>query len=84
MSYTVYLSKNAEKELDKLPEHITIPIVIAINNLSKNPRPVGYIKLKGRNGYRIRVGNYRVLYEIIDQKLVVEIVSVGHRQDVYS
>jgi mRNA interferase RelE/StbE len=51
--------------------------------LGKNPRPVGYKKLKGRDGYRIRVANYRIIYEIIDQQLIVEVIALGHRKDIY-
>ncbi len=52
--------------------------------LSDNPRPYGYLKLKGREGYRIRVGDYRVLYSIFDAVLLVEIVKVGTRGNFYN
>ncbi|MGC4128484.1 MAG: type II toxin-antitoxin system RelE/ParE family toxin [Bergeyella sp.] len=81
--YTVTLSKKAQKNLDKLSDHIAEPILEAIGNLGNNPKPVGYKKLKGRNGYRIRVGNYRVIYEIFDDILLVDVVSLGHRKDIY-
>ncbi|WP_460694625.1 type II toxin-antitoxin system RelE family toxin [Mucilaginibacter puniceus] len=51
--------------------------------LSSDPRPNGYRKLKGRDGYRIRVGNYRVIYEIFDNILTVDIITLGHRKDIY-
>ena len=81
--YTVTLAKRAAKQLDKLPDNVVAPILSAIGTLSTNPRPLGYIKLKGRNGYRIRVGDYRIIYEIIDFLLVVDVVDLGHRRDVY-
>ena len=49
----------------------------------KNPRPQGYKKLKGRKGYRIRVGNYRVIYEIFDDILLIDVIDLGHRQEIY-
>ena len=59
--YSIDFSKKAQKKLDKLSDVIANPILSAIGNLSNNPRPQGYKKLKGRKGYRIRVGNYRVI-----------------------
>ena len=81
--YTVSLSKRAQKQLDKLSDSIAEPIFIAIDNLAKNPRPHGCKKLKGRDGYRIRIGDYRVIYEIIDQILLVDVIDLGHRKDIY-
>ena len=81
--YTVYLSKNAQKQLNKLSDNIARPIIEAISGLEQNPRPIRYKKLKGRDGYRIRVANYRIIYEIIDQKLIVEVITLGHRKDIY-
>ena len=69
--------------MDKLSDNITWPIIEAISGLEQNPRPVGYKKLKGRDGYRIRVANYRIIYEIIDQQLIVEVIALGHRKDIY-
>ena len=60
-----------------------MPILNAIEALEVNPRPAGYIKLKGRDGYRIRSGNYRIIYDIIDNKLIVDIITLGHRKDIY-
>jgi mRNA interferase RelE/StbE len=54
-----------------------------INQLAKNPRPQGCKKLKGRNGYRIRQGNYRIIYEIKDSILTVFILAAGHRKEIY-
>lgn len=81
--YSVYLTKTAIKNLDKLPDNIAEPIIVAIKKLEDNPRPPGYRKLKGRDGYRIRVGNYRVLYDIIDKTLIIEIITIGHRKNIY-
>lgn len=83
MAYILSFSRQAIKELEKINEPFYSNIKQAIINLSENPRPVGYIKLKGRDGYRIRIGNYRVIYEIFDDQLLIDIISVGHRKDIY-
>lgn len=82
-NYTVQLTKRAEKQLDKLDDHIAMPILDAIGNLAENPRPHGYKKLKGRDAYRIRIGSYRVIYEIFDCTLVIDVVDVGNRKNIY-
>ena len=81
--YIAVLSKKAQKQLDKISDNIADPIIYAILGLEENPRPVGFKKLKGRDGYRIRVGNYRIIYEIFDQQLLVDIITLGHRKDIY-
>jgi mRNA interferase RelE/StbE len=81
--YTVSLSRKAQKQLDKLSDKTAEPIFEAIQNLADNPRPYGYKKLKGRNGCRIRVGDYRVIYEIFDRVLLIDIINLGHRKDIY-
>ncbi|MCK4353595.1 type II toxin-antitoxin system RelE/ParE family toxin [candidate division WOR-3 bacterium] len=83
MLYAVYLKKSAEKELDRLPWEIHDRIVKRLISLRNNPRPLGTKKLLGREGYRIRVGNYRILYIINEEEKKVEIVSVAHRKEVY-
>lgn len=83
LNYTILISKKAQKQLDKLSDSIAEPILEAISELEKDPRPVGNKKLKGRDGYRIRIGNYRVIYDIFDTELVVDVIAVGHRKDIY-
>jgi len=85
MSYEVGFKPSALKEIRKLDANTQKVIVSEIELLIDNPRPDGCKKLKGeRNLYRIRVlGNYRVVYEILDRKLIVTVVKVGHRRDVY-
>jgi mRNA interferase RelE/StbE len=82
-NYTAVLSKKAQKQLDKLSDKIALPILEAIGYLEIIQRPHGYKKLKGRNGYRIRVGNYRIIYDIIDKELIVDVITLGHRKDIY-
>ncbi len=81
-AYTVQITKNVEKVLDRLPDRIVYPILERIADLANNPRPKGCKKLRGRNGYRFRQGNYRIIYEIFDSELVVVIIAVGHRKDI--
>jgi len=83
MAYTLSFSKQSIKELEKISEPYYSNIKQVIIDLTQNPRPHGYIKLKGRDGYRIRVGTYRVIYEIFDTELIIDIITIGHRKDVY-
>ncbi|WP_375416403.1 type II toxin-antitoxin system RelE/ParE family toxin [uncultured Hymenobacter sp.] len=82
--YRVEFSPQAAKQFKKLPLKIAQQVKTEIAMLSDNPRPYGYLKLKGREGYRIRVGDYRVLYSIFDAVLLVEIVKVGTRGNFYN
>jgi mRNA interferase RelE/StbE len=82
-NYTIVLSKKAQKQLDKLSDIIAEPIFVAISELKENPRPSGCKKLKGREGYRIRIGNYRVIYAIFDNELLIDVITLGHRKEIY-
>lgn len=83
IKYNITLSKKAQKNLDKLPDKIAVSILKEVLLLENNPRPFGYKKLKGRDAYRIRVGNYRIIYEIFDKELVIDVINLGHRKDIY-
>jgi mRNA interferase RelE/StbE len=83
MTYTLNFSKKALKELEKINDPFYSNVKEAIAHLTTNPRPQGYKKLKGRPGYRIRTGNYRIIYEIFDNILLVDVIDLGHRKDVY-
>ena len=83
MPYQVNLKPKVLKILATINEPYYSGIKRAIYNLGNNPRPFGHIKLKGINGYRIRVGNYRIIYEIIDAKVVINIINIGHRKNIY-
>jgi mRNA interferase RelE/StbE len=83
MSYRLDYLPSASRSIEKLPRSIQQRIVSRIEALSENPRPPGSVKLKGQNAYRVRVGDYRIVYTIEDQRLVVLIVDVGHRREVY-
>ena len=83
MAYAVILKRSAEKELALLPEVLHRRIATKLLQLENNPRPPGVQKLHGHDGYRIRIGDYRVLYLIDDQAKTVEITAIGHRREVY-
>ena len=82
-SYRLLIKPSASKEIEALPKQDRRRIVAKIMSLSDDPRPPGCEKLSGHDQYRMRQGNYRILYEIHDLDLVVVIVKVGHRRDVY-
>ncbi len=81
--YKIFISKTAQKALDKLPDSIAENLIKEIALLGDNPRPFGYKKLRGRNGFRIRKGNYRIIYEITDRILTVDVIAIGDRKDIY-
>lgn len=85
MSYTVLLEHKAESELKKLRDAALRRVDLKIQSLRENPRPKGVIKLKGKEqeGWRIRVGNYRILYLIDDDKKEIRIYRIKHRQEAY-
>ena len=84
VSYQIEWKRSAIKEVRKLPQQVISKIVVAVDGLALDPHPQGCRKLVGsENTFRIRVGDYRVLYNIFENKLIVEIVRVGHRKDVY-
>lgn len=83
-SYSVEWRRSAAKELKRLPQDIVLRILGAVEELSANPYPTGTKKLVGaEHSYRIRVGDYRIVYSIWASRLAIEIVRVGDRKDVY-
>ena len=82
-SYSLFIKPSAAKEIEAVPKPDRRRIVAKIMSLSSDPRPPGCEKLSGHDQYRIRQGNYRILYETHDLKLIVVVVNVGHRRDVY-
>lgn len=83
MAYTVTVKKRAIKALEHISEPYYSNIKKAIYSLADDPRPNGCKKLKGREGYRIQVADYRIIYEIFDNKLIVEVIGLGNRKDIY-
>ena len=81
--YKIVIDRYAEKQLAKIPPSDFNRIAKSIQLLAENPRPHGYKKLKGRPGYRIRIGNYRVIYIIQDNILTVFVIEIGDRKSIY-
>jgi len=79
--YKLFIEKAVYKQLKKIPERDYQKVMTSIAALANNPRPPGCKKLKGRLGYRIREGNYRVIYEIKDKTLTV--IEAGDRKEIY-
>lgn len=83
MGYAVEIKKSAEREMNRLPDAIHRRVSQRILALESDPRPRGSQKLEGGEGYRLRVGDYRMLYAIDDQERRVLIYSVAHRREAY-
>jgi mRNA interferase RelE/StbE len=82
-NYRIEIKKSAVKEISKLTNKALKRIIREIESLADNPRPFGAIKLSGDDKFRLKVGNYRILYQIFNDKLIVTVVKIGHRKDVY-
>lgn len=82
-SYSLVITRSASKELERVPLKDRRRIVERISGLAHDPRPPGCERLSGEDKYRLRHGDYRILYEIVDEQLVVTVVRVGNRRDVY-
>jgi mRNA interferase RelE/StbE len=80
---SILFTRSAAKELSRVPTKDRQRIVTKIGTLARNPRPVGAEKLSGDEKYRIRQGDYRILYEIVDTHLIVTVVRIGNRREVY-
>ena len=83
MNYTVLLSRSARKQLERFSGDTEKRILAKLSELESNPRPFGCKKLRNRDAWRVRIGDYRVIYEIHDKVLQVIVVTVGHRREVY-
>ena len=81
--YRIVLPKSVQKALDHFPDALTERILARLTQLEIDPRPADVKKLKGRNAWRIRVGDYRIVYEIYDRELRIVVIKVGHRREVY-
>lgn len=84
MTYQIQLTRAAERGLSDVPSYDQVRIAKKIDLLADNPRPAGVRKLSGEGElYRIRVGDYRIIYEIHDKVLIVVVIRVAHRRNVY-
>ncbi|MFI3190731.1 hypothetical protein BCS42_04050 [Crenothrix sp. D3] len=84
MAYEIIIKPSAEKAFAKLEKSQQIKIISVIEKLASNPKPQGFKKLKSvAELYRIRVGNYRVIYNIDNKVLIITVVKIGHRKEIY-
>jgi mRNA interferase RelE/StbE len=83
MSYQVNLPKTVQKQLNKLPQQLKQRILKAIIQLQQEPRPINSLQMKGSQGYRLRIGDYRILYDIDESQQVVNMRRIGHRREIY-
>lgn len=82
--YKVSIKNSALKEIQRIPKDFRLKIIEVIDSLAANPRPSGVKKLENfQDSYRVRVGQYRIVYKIEDRRLIVEVVKVGNRKEVY-
>ena len=81
--YEIYFKESVWKELKRIPKNDLKKILSRIENLGSDPRPMCSEKLTGHELYRVRQGNYRIVYSIQDYELTVWIIKVGHRKNVY-
>ena len=81
--YKIQILKSADKTLRNVARKERVKIVEQISQLAEKPRPFGCKKLRGTEFYRIRIGDYRVIYKIEDEVLLILVIRIGHRKDIY-
>jgi len=81
--YKITFKKSVSKDLKPVPKSDVKKILLKVDSLAVNPRREGAVKLSGQEMYRIRQGLYRIIYEIRDSELVIQVIKIGHRSDVY-
>lgn len=81
--YSLFFKDSVKKDLNSIAKNDLRQIMERIESLAENPRPLGCEKLSGQEKYRLRQGNYRIIYSIQDSQLTVWVVKVGHRREVY-
>ena len=82
-SYRLSIKPSAAKEIEALPKNDRLRVIKRIKGLPENPRPPGCEKLSGHDKYRVRQGEYRIVYSVSDEELIVLVVKVAHRREVY-
>ncbi len=83
-SYKIEWRNSTRRDIRRIAREHVSRIVAAVSSLADNPRPAGCTKLSGsERAYRIRVGDYRIVYEVFDEAVYIEVIKVGHRRDVY-
>lgn len=81
--YKIYFKESVEKDFRTIPKKDLLKILSRIEALARDPRPPGHEKLTGQERYRVRQGQYRIIYSVHDNELTIWVVKVGHRKDVY-
>lgn len=81
--YKIEIKKSAVKEIKSLPDKYLKKVLDKISSLSKTPRPKDCKKLTGKSDYRVRVGVYRIIYKIEDERWIILVIKVAHRKNVY-
>jgi mRNA interferase RelE/StbE len=81
--YRITIKKSAARELEDIPQKDLQRVIKRIRSLAKDPRPHGSQKLSGQEQYRIRQGDYRIVYSIEDRDFLVDVVKIGHRREIY-
>lgn len=82
-AYSLFFKDSVRKDLDSIPKNDLQRIIERIESLAENPRPLGCEKLSGQEKYRLRQGNYRIIYSIQDTQLTIWVVKVGYRREIY-
>ena len=82
-SYKTSLSRSARKEFDPLDRALQTRIIKKLKVLESDPRGADAIKMSGNDSWRVRVGDYRIIYDILDSQLIVMVIKIGHRREVY-
>jgi mRNA interferase RelE/StbE len=83
MAYWVSIRRKAQKQLDRIQKQHRERVIADVLALAEDPRPPGCRKLRGREEWRVRVGDYRAIYEIDDERREVLVLDIGHRRDIY-
>ena len=83
MAYRIVYTKPAERFIRKLNRDLQARVFAKVEVIAAAPRGMGAVKMSGHDAYRVRVGDYRIVYAVLDDRLLVLVVEVGHRRDVY-
>jgi mRNA interferase RelE/StbE len=83
VTYRIILPKVVQKQISKLPDRVRKNVLESLRNLQETPRPPNSLKMKNNQGYRLRIGEYRILYDIDDPSQTLTLRRVGHRREIY-
>ena len=84
VNYKIFISQSAKKSIKKLPPTVVKNIISEIKILASDPYPTGCKKIVGHtNAFKLRVGNYRIIYEVNSSEILIQVLKIGHRKDIY-